>query len=136
MPPNAAILNISSVHARITTYNFSAYAASKGGMEALTRALAIELGEKNIRVNALRVGWVVVEREPFEKTDPAYKDACARIPLGRIGKVEDIVPSTVHLCCDDSAWITGQVLGIDGGAEIIINSPFAKGFVDGGAVQQ
>jgi NAD(P)-dependent dehydrogenase (short-subunit alcohol dehydrogenase family) len=86
MPAGGAVLNISSIHANVTTYNFSAYAASKAGMEALTRNLAIEFGEKNIRVNALRVGWIVTEREPFGTSDPSYEAVCARIPMCRVGQ--------------------------------------------------
>ncbi len=133
IPAGGAILNISSIHAHLTTYNFSAYAASKGGMEALTRSLAVELAGKGIRVNALRVGWIVVEREPFGPDDPSYEAVCARIPVGRVGQVEDVGPTAVHLCCDDSSFITGAVLAVDGGAEIMINSPFPKGFVEDGA---
>jgi len=133
MPAGGTILNISSIHAQTTTYNFAVYAATKGGMESLTRSLAIEFAEKKIRVNALRVGWVVVEREPFDTNDPNYEAVCARIPMRRPGQVEDVVPSAIHLCCDDSSFITGQVLAIDGGAGIILNAPFPKGFVEGGA---
>lgn len=136
MASGGSILNISSIHAFLTTYNFSAYAASKGGMEALTRALAIEFGPKNIRVNALRVGWIVTEREPFGPDEPSYADVCARIPLHRVGQVEDVAPTCIHLCCEDSSFITGQVLGLDGGVTAMINSPYPKGFVDGGALQE
>ena len=136
MPPGGSILNISSIHARTTTCNFSAYAASKGGMESLTRNLAIELAEKKIRVNALRVGFVVVEREPLWPDDPSYELICARIPLQRPGQVADIVPTAIHLCSDDAGFITGQVLGVDGGAGIMLNSPYPKGFVEGGANKQ
>ena len=136
MPPGGAILNISSIHAQVTTHNLSVYAASKGGLEALTRNLAIEFGDRNIRVNGLRPGWIVVDREPFEPDHPHYEDVCARIPLQRPGQVEDVVPSAIHLCCDDSSFVTGQILGIDGGAAIMLNAPFPKGFVPGGAWQE
>jgi len=133
MPSGSVILNISSIHANVTTYNFSAYAAAKAGMESLTRSLAIELGQRKIRVNALRIGWIVVEREPFDSSNPDYRAVCDRIPIGRVGQVADVAPTAVHLCCDDAGFITGQVLGIDGGAGIMVNSPFAKGFVREGA---
>ena len=136
IPPGGVILNISSIHARVTTYNFSVYAASKAGVEALTCNLAVEFSDRNIRVNALRPGWIVVEREPFDVDDPTYEDVCARIPLHRPGQVEDLVPSAIHLCCDDASFITGQMLGIDGGAAVMMNSPFPKGFVEGGAWEE
>lgn len=134
MHPGGAILNISSVHAHITTFNFSAYAASKGGMEALTRSLAIELGERGIRVNALRLGWIQVERTRVGPDDPRYRPTCDRIPLRRLGEVEDVVPTAVHLCSDDARYITGQVIAIDGGHGTILNTAYPKGHVDGGAV--
>jgi len=133
MPANGSILNISSIHSHVTTYNFSAYAASKGGMESLTRNLAIELAEKEIRVNALRVGWIVVDREPLSPEDPLYKPVCERIPLHRPGQVEDVVPTAIHLCSDEAGFITGQILGVDGGAETMLNTVYPKGFVKEGA---
>ena len=133
MKSGGAILNISSVHALNTTYNFTAYAASKGGMEALTRGLAVEFAEKGIRVNALRIGWIVTEREPFGPDHPDYEAVCERIPLHRPGQLEDVSPTCVHLCCEDSGFLTGQCIGLDGGAEIMLTSPYPTGFVKGGA---
>ena len=133
MPAGGAILNISSIHAYVTTFNFAVYAASKGGLEALTRAMAVELGEKGIRVNALRLGWIQVERDYIDSSDPVYKPICDRIPLRRLGEVDDVVSTAIHLCSSDSSYITGQVLAIDGGQEVIFNTVFAKGHVEGGA---
>ena len=134
MPRGAVILNISSIHATTTTYNFALYAASKGGMEALTRSLAIELGDKQIRVNAIRPGWINVERDRSDPSDPSYKLVTERIPIHRLGGVEDVVPSAILLCSDESGFTTGAVLPIDGGAGFVLNSPFPKGYVEGGAV--
>jgi 3-oxoacyl-[acyl-carrier protein] reductase len=126
------ILNVSSIHAATTTHNFAAYAASKGGIEALTRGLAIDLGQYGIRVNALRLGWILVERDAGIDEDTRRLTA-ERIPLGRIGEVEDVVGPAVFLCSDDSRYITGSVVVVDGGHEVIINSGFALGLVPGGA---
>jgi len=136
MPTDGSILNISSIHACKTTWNFSAYAASKGGMESLTRALAIELGERGIRVNALRLGWIAVEREPFGPDDPSYEAVCQRMPLRRVGHVDDVCPTAVHLCSQNAGFVTGQVVAIDGGAEVIQNTPYPKGNVEGGAWEE
>jgi len=87
MSGGGAILNVSSVHAANTTHNFSVYAASKGGMEALTRSLAIELGPSNVRVNALRLGWIQVERDRMERGDPPYDAA-------RLAMVNNAMPSS------------------------------------------
>jgi len=133
MPAHGAILNISSSHALVTTFNFSIYAASKGGMEALTRSMAIEFGGRAIRVNTLRLGAIQVERDRLDPDDPAHALICERIPLGRLGEVEDVAPVAVLLCSDDASFITGQVIAVDGGHEIMLNTAFPKGHVDGGA---
>ena len=136
MPRGSAILNISSVHARITTFNFSAYGASKAGMEALTRSMAIELGIRQIRVNALRLGWIRVERDHLEPSDPRYGLVSERIPLLRLGEVGDVVPTAVHLCSDDASYITGQVIAIDGGHGTMLHTAFPKGHVADGAFDE
>ena len=131
-----AILNVSSVHAASTTYNFAAYAATKGGLEALTRSMAIELGGYGIRVNALRLGWIQVERDHITPDDPSYAAICDRIPAGRPGNVEDAVPLAALVCSDESPYLTGAVIPVHGGHEVMLNTAFAKGHVDGGAVQR
>jgi 3-oxoacyl-[acyl-carrier protein] reductase len=128
MPDGGAILNISSIHAVRTTFRFSIYAATKGGVEALTRSLSLELSPRRIRVNALRLGWIQVERDRLEPGGETYERACERIPLGRPGEVEDVVPAALLLCSADGAYVTGQVLGIDGGQEIALNAPYPTGF--------
>ena len=131
-----AILNISSVHAARTTHHFAAYAATKGGMEALTRALAVELGPHRIRVNALRLGWIQVERDQIDAADPAYRLICERIPVGRPGSVEDVVPIAALVCSDDTPYLTAAVIPLHGGHEATLNTAFAKGHVDGGAIER
>lgn len=133
MRRGGAILNISSTHAARTTFNFAVYAASKGGMEALTRSLAIELGEHGIRVNALRLGLINVEHHAVRPGFSGYREICARIPLGRPGETQDVAPMAVFLCSEQAAYITGQVIALDGGAENMLNTAFAKGHVRGGA---
>lgn len=128
MPDGGAILNVSSIHAVRTTFRFSLYAATKGGLEALTRSLALELSSRRIRVNALRPGWIQVERDRLEPSDPAYPLAVERIPLGRPGVPDDLVPAAILLCSDEAGYITGQVLGIDGGQEVALNSPYPTGW--------
>ena len=128
-----AILNVSSAHAWSSTFNFSVYAASKGGMEALTRSLAIELGPRGIRVNAVRLGWIQVERDHIERSDPFYEAVCERIPLRRPGEVADVVPTAVHLCSDAAAYVTGATIVVDGGHSAMLNTAFAHGHVAAGA---
>ena len=131
-----AILNISSVHAATTTFNFAAYAASKGGLESLTRAMAIELGPLGIRVNALRLGWIQVERDDVASDDPSYPLVCERIPVRRPGVVEDVAPLAACVCSDESPYLTGAVIPLHGGHAVTLNTAFAKGHVDGGAVHR
>ncbi len=128
-----SILNISSIHAVTTTFNFSCYAASKGGMEALTRSLAVELGEHGIRVNALRPGWIRVERDGTPSAE-RYQKMCERIPLRRAGKTEDLVSIAVLLSSGEASYITGQIIGVDGGHEMALNTAYPKGQVRGGVI--
>lgn len=131
-----AVLNISSVHASQTTFHFAAYAASKAGLEALTRAMAIELGSLGIRVNAIRLGWIQVERDGLASDDPHYQAVCERIPVGRPGRVEDVAPLAALICSDESPYLTGAVIPVHGGSAAMLNTAYAKGHVDGGALDR
>ncbi|WP_372630998.1 SDR family NAD(P)-dependent oxidoreductase [Cohnella sp.] len=110
------IVNISSVHGSLTMPRYAAYAASKGGMNALTRQLALDLAEYNIQVNAVAPGATEVEK--FSKIDPLHdKDAIgAQIPLGRIGYPADVAKVVSFLASSGSDFVTGQVLTVDGGS--------------------
>ncbi|HWR51821.1 MAG TPA: glucose 1-dehydrogenase [Bryobacteraceae bacterium] len=105
------IINISSVHAQTTLTNLAVYAASKGGMEAMTRQMALDLGPLGITVNAVAPGCVQVEKNTF---DPAERGA--EIPLGRVGQPRDVASLVAYLASDDAGWITGQVVTVDGGS--------------------
>ncbi len=135
MDKGGAILNNSSIHAATTMRNCAIYAASKGGMEAFTRGLAVDLAPRGIRVNALRPGLIEVEREKLDHHSTQFADICRRIPMGRPGRPEDLVPLAVLLCSDDASFITGQVVAIDGGQGILLNTPYPEGFFPGGAIK-
>jgi 3-oxoacyl-[acyl-carrier protein] reductase len=106
-----AIINMSSGGATRAHRSFTAYDATKGGIEALTRAMALDLGPYNIRVNALMPGSI----------DTSGLDLDARtlrgenVPLGRIGEPYDMTGAALFLASDDAGYITGDVIRIDGG---------------------
>lgn len=108
------IINIGSVHSRTSLPGCSVYAASKGAIEALTRQLAIDLSPFAITANVIAPGPIEVEKF---LDSPAY-DAAAlgrEVPLGRVGLPRDVAAAAVFLASPDAAWITGQVLIVDGG---------------------
>jgi glucose 1-dehydrogenase len=121
-----AIVNVSSVHAVQTSVNISAYAASKGGLLALTRAMAIEFAPDNIRVNAILPGAVDTPmlraglgREHVKGTDihERLENLASKTVIGRVGTPEEIAESIFFLADDTrSSFITGQALIVDGGA--------------------
>ena len=109
-----SIVNISTVVAARGMRNLTAYAASKGGINALTIQLAVELAPFAIRVNGLAPGATNVERNLAD--DPSYVETWSPlIPLGRVGEPEDMVGPAVFLASDESAYVTGQLLYVDGG---------------------
>jgi NAD(P)-dependent dehydrogenase (short-subunit alcohol dehydrogenase family) len=109
-----SIVNISTVVAARGMRNLTAYAASKGGINALTIQLAVELAPFAIRVNGLAPGATNVERNLAD--DPSYVETWSPlIPLGRVGEPEDMVGPAVFLASDESSYVTGQLLYVDGG---------------------
>ena len=115
---SASIANISSTRAVMSEPETFAYAAAKGGLDALTHSLAVSLGPQ-IRVNAIRPGWI--ETGPWQKsgqrTRPDHRDKDReQHPVGRIGKPEDIAEAIAYL--HEAGFVTGQHLNIDGGMTV------------------
>ena len=112
-----SIVNISSGASTLTPPNASVYSATKAAVDAVTRSLAMELGPRNIRVNAINPGMVETEGVRAAGIDGSEfrKEIEARTPLGRNGQPRDIAPAAVFLASDDARWITGETLLVGGG---------------------
>ncbi len=111
------IVNLASIMGLIGNVGQANYAASKGGVIALTRSAAKELAARNINVNAIAPGFIETEmtRELPEKSRQQFLDI---VPLKRVGTPEDVAHLVCFLCSEESSYITGQVIVIDGGLTI------------------
>ncbi|MBS1174478.1 MAG: fabG 2 [Burkholderiaceae bacterium] len=111
------IINISSVVAKMGNAGQANYAAAKGGVEAMTRALAQELGSRNITVNCVAPGFIATDMT-HAMGEGAAEALQSRIPLGRLGQAQDIANAVLFLASDSASYITGQVLGVNGGMDM------------------
>jgi 3-oxoacyl-[acyl-carrier protein] reductase len=111
------IINVSSVAAECVSPGQANYAASKGAINALTRALAVELGSRDVTVNAIAPGFIETDMSAavLAKAGDLVKKV---IPLRRLGRPEDVARLAVFLASADSGYITGQVLTVDGGLSL------------------
>ena len=110
-----SIINMSSVIGLMGNAGQSSYAASKAGIIGFTKSVAKELGSRNIRCNAIAPGFVETDMTGYLKEGEQADKYKAGIPLGRFGTAEDISNVSLFLASDLSAYVTGQVLGVDGG---------------------
>lgn len=117
-----SIVNIGSGSNKVPFPRLAAYTASKGGVEMLTRAAAVELGPLGIRVNCVAPGAVEIERTRRESPD--YAGTWGRFaPLGRVGTPADVGAAVAFLASDAAAFVTGQTLYVDGG--VFTQAPWA-----------
>lgn len=119
------IVFISTVNATITNPHFGLYGAAKGGLNALTRSIALDYGRRGIRCNAIAPGQIVGEREAVRLAADPLEDQASRdcYPLGRYGKPEEIATVALFLASAESSFVTGIVLTADGG--LTLQSPEA-----------
>jgi len=108
------IVNIGSINGQAGQYGQVNYAAAKSGIHGFTKALAQEGAAKNVTVNAIAPGYVDTEMVRAVPED-VLKKIVARIPVGRLGKAEDIARGVLFLVADDAGFITGSTLSINGG---------------------
>ena len=106
--PGAAIVNISSSRDRMSQPQTESYTAAKGGISALTHALAVSLSGK-VRVNSISPGWIDTDYTVYEGPDADQQ------PAGRVGNPMDIANMVLYLCSDKAGFITGENICIDGG---------------------
>jgi 3alpha(or 20beta)-hydroxysteroid dehydrogenase len=113
MPRGGSIVNVASL-AGVTAHFPVAYTASKWALRGLSRVASMELGARGIRVNTILPGFI--ETPMTASAAPAFRDASLReIPLGRLGQPGDVAPLVVFLVSDESAFINGAEIGVDGG---------------------
>ena len=97
-----------------------AYVASKGGLEALMRALAVELGQKGIAANAIAPGFFLTDGNAPFFSQPRVVELARRIPLQRFGQPDELVGAVIFLASDAASYITGQVLTVDAGLSVAL----------------
>jgi len=107
---NGSIINIASTDGYIGAFSSMAYAASKAGLMNITKSLANNFGQRNIRVNAIAPGWIDTDMSTEESFD-----AVDITPLGRNGKPEEVADAVEYLASDKASFISGSIINVDGG---------------------
>jgi NAD(P)-dependent dehydrogenase (short-subunit alcohol dehydrogenase family) len=111
------IVNMSSAESMVGVKWQTAYAATKGALDAMTRSLAAEWGPKGVRVNSVNPGIIRTDMwEPYLLMPGVTEHLLSMIPLRRLGTADDVADAVVFLACDASRYITAQTLTVDGGA--------------------
>ena len=115
-----SIINMSSILGQVAMPSTSIYSTTKGALNQMTRAWALEWAAHRIRVNALAPAYIVTSMNEHLFRNPAYReDVERRVPLGRVGREEDTVGPAVFLASESAAYVTGHVLVVDGGWTIV-----------------
>jgi NAD(P)-dependent dehydrogenase (short-subunit alcohol dehydrogenase family) len=110
------IVNIASLNSFVALSEVAAYAASKSGVVSLTRSLAVEWSKKGVTVNAIAPGVfrTALNADLLDNT-PRGQELLTRTPMGRFGRIEELVGAAVYLCSDAASYVTGHTLIVDGG---------------------
>ncbi|TCN49893.1 3-oxoacyl-[acyl-carrier protein] reductase [Rhodococcus sp. SMB37] len=117
MQPGSAIVNMSSVSALRVRKGRGAYCASKAAVAHLTESLAVEFGDKGIRVNSIAPGYIDTEMTRWVQEDPAaLKHALDVVPLHRLGSPEEVFGPLLFLLSDSARYVTGHSIAVDGGS--------------------
>jgi NAD(P)-dependent dehydrogenase (short-subunit alcohol dehydrogenase family) len=110
------IVNIASLNSFVALNEVAAYAASKAGVVSLTRSLAVEWSKKGVTVNAIAPGvFRTALNADLLDNSPRGQELLTRTPMGRFGRLEELVGAAVYLCSDAASFVTGQTLIVDGG---------------------
>lgn len=116
MSEGASMVNISSIHGQVGMPRLAAYSASKGGVEALTRTLALEFAARGIRVNCLAPGYFETDMTSDLRSSDSWRERLLQgIPMGRFGLPDEVVPTVLFLSSPLSSYMTGSLLTLDGG---------------------
>jgi len=115
---SGSIINMSSIVGIRGNAGQSSYAASKAGIIGFTKSVALELGSRNIRCNAIAPGFIETDMTHYLKDGEGSAEFLKKIPLGRFGKAEEIANATLFLASNLSSYVTGQVLSACGGLNI------------------
>ncbi|UPG88496.1 SDR family oxidoreductase [Luteibacter aegosomaticola] len=114
----SSVIFTTSLAARSAVGNLSAYAATKGATETLVKHFAAALGKRDIRVNAVAPGVVETDMSKFARTDEGRDFTLGMQALQRVAQPDDIVGPVVFLASNDSGWVNGEVIAVDGGSKL------------------
>jgi NAD(P)-dependent dehydrogenase (short-subunit alcohol dehydrogenase family) len=119
-----SVVNISSVHARLTKPGFACYATSKAALNGLTRSLAVELGGQ-VRINAVNPAATATPmlREGFEGREQAFEELAGMHPVGRVAEPAEVARAALFLASDDASFMNGATLDVDGGIGARLHDP-------------
>jgi glucose 1-dehydrogenase len=113
------IVTISSVLAHVPYVTSSPYNGAKAAINQMTRTWALELAPHRIRVNAIEPGWIDTPGERAFASEDQLREEAVKLPLGRLGRAEEIAKAVAFLVSEDASYITGSILQVDGGISLL-----------------